>query len=170
MKKQRAEKPPVIRRGDRVPFRKSTAAQMDARVDWVETLLREGPLFKHQLIKRIKKKYPVTTRTAETYISRARDRLNIRVREAKDFHRGNSLAFYEGMVADPKVPERIRLLAQERIDKLLGLDQPQRVEHSGTMVQKMESGTSLKDLNLDLETKKKILASIRENKAKENKA
>jgi hypothetical protein len=60
--------------------------------------------------------------TIERYLTRAREGMLIDLTRGRQNHRAGSLAFYESVLADPKAAVRDKVRAQERIDKLLGLE------------------------------------------------
>jgi len=69
-----------------------------------------------------------THETILRYVSRARVQILADAARGRDEMRAESLAFYNGMLADPGASHRDRIRAQERIDKLLGLERPQQLE------------------------------------------
>lgn len=74
--------------------------------------------------------YDVRYRTAENYVARARERILQETGKPKAEHVADSYEFYRMMQVDAdKDIDKIK--ARERIDKLLGLETPQRYEHSG---------------------------------------
>ena len=157
-----ATKNGIVRRGDVNPYRKSTEAEVEERVTEVEKMLRAGPILKSQLVKFIKNKFEVQRRMAEYYIARARERMLLRLNRVKDEHRAESLSYYEGVILNPAATVREKVVARERIDKLLGLEVAQRLEleHSGTL----HRGVDVDALELDLPTRKKLLSAVRTNK------
>ena len=60
-----------------------------------------------------------------------------------------------------EVTEALEKHIRERIDKLLGLENPQQIEMSG----RVDSGLTIDKLQLDLDTRKILLLAVR--KAKE---
>ena len=75
----------------------------------------------------LKKTYGVGARTAEKYLSRARAKLLDETGIPKQEHKAGAYAFYAGMVSDENQEPSIRLKAQERIDKLFGLEAPSKL-------------------------------------------
>lgn len=83
-------------------------------------------------IKRVMKdKYEVDARSVERYLSRARSELIDDIHVGKDELQSDAYAFYSSIVADTGADLGKRLHAQERIDKLLGLEVHQH-EHVHT--------------------------------------
>lgn len=76
-------------------------------------------------------KFRIQYRTAETVISRARARIMERSGKSIEEHRADAYAFYDSILRDPIAETRERIVAQARIDKLLGLQRPDRIEHTG---------------------------------------
>ena len=122
------KKKPVIRRGQKRPYIKTTLDEIERRVDDVHSLLSKR-MRKGEIHRRICKKYKVDWRTVDNYINRARERILQDLRETKEFHRSKSLALYEHVIAAGTPREAT--LAQERIDKLLGLEQPRALNIGG---------------------------------------
>lgn len=154
----------IIRKGQKKPFYKCTNQEMEARLDEVELFLRQGPLTNSQLLKLVRNRFNLSFQMGLIYISRARQRLLKRIAEPKENHRAKSLAFYESVIASDDATYKEKVKAQNSIDKLLGLDIPvprnDKIElnHSGAVV---SPSVALKDLNIPLETKKRILEDIR---------
>lgn len=153
-----------IRPGNKVPFHKSTFAEVEHRVAHTEGLLRAGFHAPYELKQKLMKKFGVGYRMATDYITRARERLLTRLDQVKREHRADSFAFYEGQTMNPRATPSERIRARERIDKLLGLEAPTQVEYTGNGVL---TEICVDKLKLDLETKKRLLAAVREKKQKE---
>jgi hypothetical protein len=62
----------------------------------------------------------LSARSAERYVSRARDMVTAELGRGKAYLRALSLASYEQIVGDPATPARDRINALTRIDKLMG--------------------------------------------------
>jgi hypothetical protein len=60
--------------------------------------------------------------TIERYLTRAREAMLVDLTRGRQNHRAGSLAFYESVLADHNASLRDKVKAQERIDKLLGLE------------------------------------------------
>jgi hypothetical protein len=121
MAKAQSATPRKPRKPAAKPYRKTTNAELEERVTFVARLLSNG-LFKSQIKKLIREKYGVCTRTAEEYIGKARKELRKRFGKDKKGHQTDSYSMYRSVVADPNNLVSDRLKAQERIDKLLGLE------------------------------------------------
>jgi hypothetical protein len=80
---------------------------------------------KSRIKQALAKKFGGCARSHETILARARERLLEATGESMDYRRAEALRFYESLIASSKVAPRIKLLAQERIDKLLGLEMRQ---------------------------------------------
>lgn len=74
--------------------------------------------------------YGVSARTCESYLARAREEIRAETDKPIEDHRADAYAFYESILANPEGDPRLRLKAQERIDKLLGLEVHTRVASS----------------------------------------
>ena len=58
----------------------------------------------------------------ERILSRAREALAARINKSRTDHRGEAYALYDSILNDPCASIKDKLYAQERIDKLLGLE------------------------------------------------
>ena len=144
------------------PFKQVTSAELEKRVLLVETWMRKGILLRSRLKRKIKHRWDIEWRQADEYIRRARERLLIHLNQSREEHRADSLAFYEGIMLNDDAAIAEKLRARERVDKLLGLEQPQQIQAEITA---RPSGISVE--SLDLESKKKLLRSIREKRLPE---
>src|SRR5438874_2027192 len=60
--------------------------------------------------------------TIERYLLRAREVMLTDLTRGRQLLRAEGLALYESILADPKAAHRDKVKAQERIDKLMGLE------------------------------------------------
>lgn len=120
----------VVRPGQRKPFKKATAEQIEKRVDFVEQQIETGIRRRAELHRIVGKKFNVNWRTVDDYFGRARARLLERLRQTKEEFRSQSLATYNHILKNGTMREKA--IAQERIDKLLGLEAPRIFGHGGT--------------------------------------
>lgn len=105
---------------------KPTQEEIQEREDLMYELLSRT-ILKSQIKKQFRKKYgDVSPRTIDRYLSRARARQLAEAGTSKDEMRAESRAFYEAMARDPQSDPRSKLIARERIDRLFGLDAPQK--------------------------------------------
>lgn len=101
-------------------------AELVARVELTLNMLTKG--YRKSVIKTVmRQRYGVSPRTVENYLARAKEILLVELKEERDEHAGRSLAFYRSVIADPAVKMKDKLVAQRRIDLLLGLQAPTRV-------------------------------------------
>lgn len=112
--------------------KRCTPHELDQRLDLVETLLFQKCLMKSQVRKFVIGKYDVDWRTVDEYCSRARARVLLRISESRNEMRSKSLALYQGILRTGTGREKI--LAQERIDRLMGLEAPKMISHGGSDV------------------------------------
>ena len=70
------------------------------------------------------RKYNMSPRTVERYLRRARTLLLQASGKTASTHRSEAYNFYASIVGNPKEKTRERILAQQRIDKLLALEGP----------------------------------------------
>jgi hypothetical protein len=103
------------------PYHKPTREQKKARVKYAVALL-SGAVHTREIVRRLGARYGVCRRTSELYLARARAALVERTGRPVEQHRLDAFAFYESVIRDPEATVREKLLAQARIDKLLGLE------------------------------------------------
>ena len=106
-----------------MPGRRPTVEELAERIEFCRSmLLRRVP--KNTIKRALRAKFggEISANTIEGYLGRAREALLADVGRGRHNHRANALGFYESIVADPKVAPRDKIKAQERIDKLLGLE------------------------------------------------
>jgi hypothetical protein len=105
-------------------------ARWEERVNYACRVLgRRG--YKHELFALLRNRYGISTRTCERVLARAREVMAQRAGKNRVEHRVDALSFYESVVRDPESTTAEKLHAQSRIDKLLGLEAPQRVGIGG---------------------------------------
>ena len=145
----------------------SSQEEVIRRVEYTIHLLRQGPHLKSRIIKKLKEKYGIQWRMANKYLTAAREHILLHLEDVKEHHRADSLSLYEGVLTNPKATPLEKIKAQERIDKLLGLEAPVLI--SSTHVFTGVMGKNLESLDLDLETRKKLLVAIRDRNIREKK-
>jgi hypothetical protein len=109
---------------------KPTTEEYQDRIEFVRSLLvRRVP--KHTIKKLVRLQFAVDLRhePIERYITRAREQILLDLDRGRDEFRSESKALYESILADTKAKHGDRIKAQERIDKLLGLEAPTRNLH-----------------------------------------
>ena len=149
-----------IRPNNRTPFKKCTAQEKERRIEFAYRLIRAKPYSRWHAVRILKKKYQLCFRQCLVYLAEARNQLLLELDDLKNFHQARSLGFYQDVV-DGNYPPEIRLRAQERIDKLLGLEQPARqtIKHEGELP--VTARMRFEDLKLDRATKKQLLDAVR---------
>lgn len=128
---QGTQDPFIVQRAKRA-YSKPTQAEHDERVNYVADMLANGDS-KSFIVKTIKEKWDVSTRTVEQYLSRARNRMADESMEPKGVHRMRALAVYQQIIDDPLTAPRDKIKAQDSIVHMLGLaiHDARRVEVSG---------------------------------------
>lgn len=119
----------IIRSGQKRPYKKATQEQVEERIAFVDLLLFSRRTRKAQIHKVMLIKYGIDWRQTDNYIARARDNRLEMLRQTKEYHRCNSLALYEQILSTGTPREKI--MSQERIDKLLGLESPRSISLGG---------------------------------------
>jgi len=105
-----------------------TRKEHDERVAVCADMLARG--FRNGAIKRrVAAFYGCSPRSVERYLRRARDRLceELDGEGGREEHRARSLDQYRMLLRDDGTTPVVRLKAQERIDKILGLEAPAEV-------------------------------------------
>ena len=110
--------------------RQPTSDELDARIDMCRQLISAGH-YDGEVKSKVATHFNLSPRTVERYLRRARDLMIKETGKPQIEHRAESLAFYQHVRKKHEEETRDRIRAQERIDKLLGLETPQRVEMSG---------------------------------------
>ena len=132
MKKKRQPSPkqnkPTVRHGQKKEFHKTTQEEINKRIGEVESMLVRR-MRKSQIHEFMRIKHNVEWRQTDRYMATARENLLQGLRQTKENHRCQSLGLYEQVLFTGTVREKI--LAQERIDKLLGLEQPRSISLGG---------------------------------------
>jgi len=82
---------------------------------------------KHEIFAVMEEEFGIKWRQSEEYLRLARERMLAETQKDKQEHVCDSFSFYKSIVEDPKVRPVDRIRAQEQIDRLLGLQQPQKV-------------------------------------------
>ena len=116
----------------RKPYVKPTQEELAERVSFVNDMLVEGRS-KGEIIKTVKARYDVSTRSVESYLARARDANLKATDKTREEWRAEQLKKYLDISNNPEVQDRDRLKALERIDKIIGLEQhaPYNVQLTG---------------------------------------
>jgi len=114
-----------------MPGEVPTAAQKRERIDGVILRMRQGQTI-GQIRQWLKGQYGVTTRTCDRYLSRARTEISEAIGRTEGDLRAESMAFYEGVRADPTATVWQKLKAQEQLDSLMGLAKPRKVAMTDT--------------------------------------
>jgi len=97
--------------------------EIEGRIVVTVALLAQG-VRKSQIKRILASKFSVSARTCENYLARAREQLLEEVREERDEQRSLSLALYRSIISNPNSTMKDKILAQQRIDRLLGLEAP----------------------------------------------
>jgi hypothetical protein len=128
------------------------------RIRTAKGLIERG-LYDWEIKLLLSEKFECSKRTVERYIFKARALCRKDTGKDRESLRHDAIAFYKSVVSDMHVSPKDRLKAQERIDKLLGLEQPtvihQRVEgqvtHTHeTIVEAARKDDETRDLLLQL--------------------
>lgn len=116
------------------PGKRATYLEYSDRIDHVITLLRSGYRF-DTIVHKVAKKYDLSRRMAEIYISHARAAIIRDTEKPKEEHIADSLATYKAVKRHPDSTPRDIISAQKAIDELLGLEKQKtfRVQEDKTI-------------------------------------
>ena len=103
-----------------------TDQEYEDRLNFTRGLVAEGH-HKHVIKQSLKKAYGVCASTCETYISRARELILSETGRPKPEHIAEAYVFLTGVKATSAFPIGERVKAQLGINKLLGLNAPDRL-------------------------------------------
>ena len=128
MRKPNPKKPPVIRPGQKRPFIKGTAAEVQERIESVAQMLvrqaTRGEIHKH-----VSDKWNKTWRAADTYIGRAKSFLRKQAQMTPEEGRAQGIGILIDVLRIGNVSQR--LAAEKRLGEIIGYDAPRRQELSG---------------------------------------
>ena len=112
--------------------KRATHGEQRDRQDFAYGLLSKR-LTGWQARKAMAQRYNISTRHGERYLSHARAKLLAESGKTEAEHKADAFAFYVAVLKNPSEMTAIKLKAQERVDKLFGLEGPQRVNISGSL-------------------------------------
>lgn len=76
---------------------------------------------------------PLSARTCERYIARARDIMACMVNKDRKVFREESILFWESFVSSPSIDIKLRMFAQEQIDRIMGNAAPLKLAATDSM-------------------------------------
>jgi hypothetical protein len=132
--------------------------QRAARVQTVYRWIQRKPGLDRDWVLACMKKWGVGPAEARGYVKEARELLMQDLLRSKEEHRCDALAFYRSVILDPNASTVDKIRARERIDKLLGLEQPVKAE--------VEMSVRRSDIPVDslpLEVRKRILELVHDH-------
>jgi hypothetical protein len=109
--------------------KRATVAEVHKRVIGVAKLLVKR-LHDYQIRQFLTEKYDLSSRMANTYISRAREYLIEQSGRSREEFVSEAVGFYEGVLRDPEAILRDKFMAQAALRELLGLDMPFKIAPS----------------------------------------
>ncbi|MBL4702742.1 MAG: hypothetical protein JKX85_15970 [Phycisphaeraceae bacterium] len=109
---------------------KPTKLEKESRIDRVLQMLVAGSS-KSEIKKMCRSSFGVSARTAERYLSSARNILIEELDEPREVLIARSLGLYRSVVSDNKSSTINKLRAQKRVDKIMGLESPLKHEITG---------------------------------------
>jgi hypothetical protein len=81
-------------------------------------------LYKGEIKRFLRARYGASARTCENYLARAREMLLTQSGRPKNLHVSDAMGFYESVIRDSTSTFMEKLVAQQSIDRLLGLAAP----------------------------------------------
>lgn len=104
---------------------KPTNQEKEERISEVITVLSKSPNIHKTQIRRIFcPRWNVHWVTVDRYVLHARHQMMVRLRRSREDFICESLAFYESILNDATATAGEKIRARQRIDELLGLDEP----------------------------------------------
>jgi hypothetical protein len=103
------------------PYHKPTRAEQEERATFTAFLLSRYA-HKGEIKRLLQARFGVSARSCERYLARARELLLAGSGAPLEEHRLQSYNFYVSVIRDPQATLREKLIAQKRLDKLLGLE------------------------------------------------
>ena len=112
--------------------RKASQVEADERISYCVDCVNAG-MQPGEIRRLCSEKWGIGTRSISLYLSRAHGRILASHDKPVEAHRADAIAVYRSVIDNPEAEDRDRIKAQERIDKLLGLEihLPKRIEHTG---------------------------------------
>lgn len=108
-----------------------TNEEFEDRVEYVMEL-EAAALLPGQIKRELREKYgDVSKSQIAEYVGRARARLQESHKEKAEELAKKAISRYEAIIRDPSTDANARIRAQERIDKIWGVEAPARTELSG---------------------------------------
>lgn len=108
-----------------------TKDEVEDRIEYIMELEAQA-LLPGQIKRAFREKFgDVHHITINEYRLRARARLSESIRAKREELVERAVSRYEGIFRDPASDNNARIRAQERIDKIWGIEAPTRAEHSG---------------------------------------
>lgn len=123
--------------------------EVEERVDYTVTLLK-AKLYPGEIKKVLKGKYGVSARTCENYLSRARQILIEETDKTKEEHIADAYVTYNKVLRSKASSDKDKLLAQNSLNKLLGLNMPLTVAQTDTKGNDIEPDATAEDQLLAL--------------------
>lgn len=144
-----------------MPGNKPTKKDYLSRVRLVADMMARG--YRKADIKTIcRKRFGVCYRTVENYIRRARKFLLSELATTREDQKARALDLYRGVIRDSSgnVTVRERLIAQQRIDKILGLEEPLTIHQQGIMKHEHTAESRLVDILRDDPGKRDVVLEL----------
>lgn len=112
--------------------RKACQDEVDERIGYVVDCINAA-MHPGEISTLCQEKWGIGSRAIAHYLSRARNRIIAAHDKPVEAHRADAIAVYRAIIDNPDAEHRDVIKAQERIDKLLGLEihLPKRIEHTG---------------------------------------
>ena len=112
--------------------RKASQDEADERVNYCIECINAG-MHPGEVRRLCAEKWGIGSRGISLYVSRAHGRILAAHDKPVEAHRADAIAVYRSVIDNPEAEHRDVIKAQERIDKLLGLEihLPKRIEHTG---------------------------------------
>ena len=124
MTKPKATVPPVIRKGQKRPYRKATNAEIQSRIEYIARALGDKQLTKFEIHKLADDKWGVHWKTAEIYMGHARKFLLERSGKTREIVTAEAVVFNEGILRSSTTSTKEKQDARREINELFGIYPP----------------------------------------------
>ena len=144
-----------------MPGNKPTKKDYLGRIRLVADMMARG--YRKADIKTVcRRRFGVCYRTVENYISKARKFLLSELATTREDQKARALDLYRGVIRDSSgnVTVRERLIAQTRVDKILGLEEPLTIHQQGIMKHEHTAESQLVDILRDNPEKRDVVLDL----------
>lgn len=123
--------PPAPPKPPKIKLKRNLGAKITNEVILTTYRMLASRCYKSEIKHVLDSRFKLAPRSCERAIHEAREMLRDATAKSEDEHRNDAYKFYDSIVRDHARGIRFRILSQERIDKLLALDGPIKLQLPG---------------------------------------